>query len=254
MSLYFREVGSGQPVIILHGLFGASDNWLTIARQLSTDYKLILPDLRNHGRSFKSETFDYQSMSNDLVHFIEENGIDDPIIIGHSMGGKVAMNFAVNHQSMLSKLIVVDIGPKAYPIHHQQILKGLNNLDLTNIKSRKEADDSLSHYVEEAGVRQFLLKNLDRNEDGVFTWKLNLPIITREIESVGEALSAENTFSKPSLFVKGEKSEYIVGDDSLLISQIFPGSRIVSIPGAGHWVHAENPLEFLSEIKAFLSE
>ncbi len=254
MSLYFREAGSGEPVIILHGLFGSSDNWLTIARQLATDYRLILPDQRNHGRSFKSETFDYQSMSHDLLRFIQENNIDNPVIIGHSMGGKVAMNFAVNHPSMLSKLVVVDIGPKAYPVHHQQILAGLNHLDLTSIRSRKEADDLLSHYVEETGVRQFLLKNLDRSEDGAFTWKINLPVITREIENVGEALSVERSFSKPALFVKGERSEYIVDDDSQRISQIFPDSRIVSVSRAGHWVHAENPSEFLSVIKAFLME
>ena len=254
MSLFFREMGSGPSVIILHGLFGSSDNWLAIGKELATDYHVILPDLRNHGQSFHENTFDYRSMSSDLFNFIKDHKIVDPVILGHSLGGKVAMTFAVNNPSLVLKLIVVDIGPKGYPVQHQQILKGLNSLDLARIRSRKEADDLLSGYVDEAGIRQFLLKNLGRNGEGNFIWKLNLPIITREIENVGEPLPQGGAFSKPSLFIKGSKSDYIENGDSQLIHQIFPDSRIVTIKGAGHWVHAEKPAAFISTVRMFLGQ
>ena len=254
MTLFFREVGSGQPVIILHGLFGSSDNWLTIAKELAADYRIILPDLRNHGQSFHDESFDYQSMSADLLSFIEENSIADPVILGHSLGGKVAMTFAVNNQSMLQKLVVVDIGPKAYPVQHQKILEGLNSLDFGILKSRKEADEMLSRHVGEAGIRQFLLKNLSRNGEGEFRWRLNLPAITREIENVGEPLATGNTFSKPSLFIRGSRSDYIENEDLPLVNQIFPDNHLVTIKDAGHWVHAEKPVEFISTVRMFLGQ
>ena len=254
MSLFFREIGSGPPVIILHGLFGSSNNWLAIAKELAADYRIILPDLRNHGQSFHDDTFDYKSMSDDLLTFIEGNNIVDPVVLGHSLGGKVAMTFAVNHPSMLKKLVVVDIGPHAYPVQHQQILEGLNSLDLTHMKSRKEADDMLSGYVAEAGIRQFLLKNLNRNGDGGFGWALNLPALTRGIENVGKPLIWENTFSKPVLFIKGGRSGYIENRNLRLINEIFTDNRLVSINGAGHWVHAEKPAEFISTVRMFLAK
>lgn len=254
MPLFFREFGSGPQVIILHGLFGASDNWLTIAKELATDFHLLLPDLRNHGQSFHDNTFDYPSMSNDLADFIKEHNVVDPVILGHSLGGKVAMTFAVSHPSLVRKLIVVDIGPKAYPVHHQQILEGLNSLNLNGIKSRKDADDGLSEYVKEAGERQFLLKNLGRNGEGNFVWKPNLPVITREIENVGAPLPAGSAFSKSTLFIRGGKSDYIANEDTQLIKQTFDNSRMVTIRDAGHWVHAEKPAEFLSTVKMFLKQ
>lgn len=252
MPLFFREVGSGPQVIILHGLFGSSDNWLSIAKTLATDYQVILPDLRNHGQSFHNEAFDYRSMSTDLLDFVQAHNIIDPVVLGHSLGGKVAMNFAVRNPSMIDKLIVVDIGPGAYAVHHQQILKGLNSIDLGKVKSRKDADSMLSVYVPEPGIRQFLLKNLGRNGDGTFTWKLNLPVITREIEKVGEPLQGEASFSKPSLFIRGGRSDYIQNGDIQLINRIFPDNRLVTIEDAGHWVHAEKPAEFISAVRQFL--
>lgn len=240
MKLNYKTFGEGKPLIILHGVFGSLDNWLTVGKSLAEKFRVYLLDLRNHGDSFHDSEFTYEAMSKDLVNFIKENKIDNPVIIGHSMGGKVAMKFAVNNPDLFEKLIVVDISPRAYPPHHQKILSGLESIDLKTLKSRKEADDKLSEYIPELGVRQFLLKNLAR-EDGSFKWKINLPIISKKIENVGEGLEDKLVSDKPTLFIRGEKSDYIKNSDNLSIIAIFPNSEIKTVKNAGHWVHAENP-------------
>lgn len=253
MKLNYKAFGEGKPLIILHGVFGSLDNWLTVGKTLAEKFKVYLLDLRNHGDSFQDSDFTYDAMSKDLVNFIKENKIVGPVIIGHSMGGKVAMKFAVNNPDLFDKLIVVDIAPRSYPPHHQQILKGLESIDLKTLKSRKDADDKLSEYIPEIGVRQFLLKNLTRDE-GSFRWKINLPTISQKIENVGEGLEDNLVSDKPTLFIRGEKSDYIKNSDNISIKAIFPNSEIKTVKNAGHWVHAENPEAVIELIIDFVRD
>ncbi len=252
MELHYRSMGEGQPLIILHGVFGTSDNWQTFAKQLADQYEVYLPDQRNHGLSPHSDEFDYHVMADDLQEFIETHQLTRPVILGHSMGGKVAMFFATKYPERFDKLIVVDIAPRAYPVHHQKILEALGAVKIDEISNRKEAEDQMKPIIADAGIRQFLLKNLKREDHGRFSWKLNLPVISRNIERVGEAVDSGQTVDKPVLFVGGEKSDYIREEDQALIQQIFPRARIVTIPGAGHWVHAEQPKLLLEEVTGFL--
>lgn len=254
MKLFYRELGEGQPIIILHGVFGSSDNWLTPAKFLSDKYKVYLIDQRNHGHSPKSAQFNNRVMAEDLEEFISEHSIEKPIVIGHSMGGKVAMNFVAKNQKQVVKLIVVDIAPKYYPPHHQKILEGLNAINLSELKSRQEADDILKNFESDLGVRQFLLKNLYRNELGHFDWRINLPVITEKINSVGEGMDVNIKIEVPTLFIRGEFSNYITSSDKELISTIFSNYKIETVQGAGHWVQAEQPESFLRVVKEYLFE
>jgi pimeloyl-ACP methyl ester carboxylesterase len=258
MQLHSFQLGEGKPVIILHGLFGSGDNWLTLAREMAEEYRIYLPDLRNHGRSPWSEEFTYDAMSDDLREFIEANKIEQPVIIGHSMGGKAAMRFAARFPTLVSKLIVVDIAPKYYRPHHQRILEGLRSIDLSALQSRQQADAQLAEYVPELPVRQFLLKSLYRIEDPAnpqsFAWRLNLAVIDRRIENVGEALVYEKPVKLPALFVRGGQSNYVKDEDMTLISHIFPQARLNTIANAGHWLQAEQPQQFLEKVRAFIEE
>lgn len=246
-------MGEGQPVIILHGVFGTSDNWQTFGKQLAEQYQVFLPDQRNHGLSPHSDEFDYHVMAEDLMEFINSHQLKDVIILGHSMGGKVAMFFATKYPDKFEKLIVVDIAPRAYPVHHQTILKALGAVKINEIDSRKEAEDQMKPYIADFGIRQFLLKNLKRNDQDGFEWKLNLSVISRNIERIGEAVNDSRPVSKPVLFVGGEKSDYITEEDSASIKKIFPQSKIVMISDAGHWVHAEQPEQLYREVTDFLA-
>jgi len=247
--LFFRKMGDGQPLIILHGLFGSSDNWLTIGKVLSENFTVYLVDQRNHGQSFHDNTHDFEAMAKDLLNFIEENGIEQPNIIGHSMGGKVAMQFAMSYPDRIKKLVVVDISPRGYKVHHEKILEGLKSISLSSLESRKQADDSLSEFVPDNTERQFLLKNLSRS-DGGFEWKINLPVLDSNIEKIVAEISGK-PFSEPTLFVKGENSNYIRDIDLPLISKLFPDSEVITVKSAGHWVHAEQPEMFLRLLKNF---
>lgn len=242
-ELYFRELGEGKPLIILHGLFGSSDNWLTLGRRFAEDFKVYIIDQRNHGQSFHAEDFSYEAMATDLKQFIDSKNIENPHVLGHSMGGKTAMTFATTYPELVDKLIVADIGPKSYPVHHAFILKGLFSIDLQNTKSRKEADEQIAAYIPEMGIRQFLLKNLTRSGD-TFAWKINLSVIAREIEQIGKGLNQNASYGKSALFIRGEKSDYIKDSDVNLIHSIFTNSGLETIAGAGHWLHAERPNEF----------
>jgi len=252
MKLNFKKNGQGKPLIILHGLFGSADNWLSIAKGLEKDYTIYLLDQRNHGDSGHSDQWDYQSMAEDLKEFMEEQGIEKAHLLGHSMGGKTAMTFALQHPEMVARLIVVDIAPRFYPVHHQDILDGLNAIDMDQLKSRKEADDILSEYEKEIGTRQFLLKSLGRNEEGTFIWKINLPVITAQIENVSQPIESGNSFDHPTLFVAGANSRYIQDKDKPDIEKYFPNSNIIKIKNAGHWIHAEQPEAMARTIQAFL--
>lgn len=250
-ELYFRELGEGKPLIILHGLFGSSDNWLTLGRKFAEDYKVYILDQRNHGQSFHDNDFSYEAMASDLKQFIDSKGIEDPHVLGHSMGGKTAMTFATTNPDSIDKLIVADIGPQSYPVHHTSILKGLFSIDLQSIKSRKEADEQLTEYIPEMGIRQFLLKNLTRSGSD-FAWRINLPVIAQSIEQIGKGLNQNTSYANSALFVRGEKSDYVKDSDFNLIHSIFTNCKLETVLGAGHWLHAEKPQEFYHIVMNYL--
>ncbi|AFL84092.1 putative hydrolase or acyltransferase of alpha/beta superfamily [Belliella baltica DSM 15883] len=252
MKLNFRKTGSGEPMIILHGLFGSADNWFSIAKELEKDFTLYLVDQRNHGDSPHSDEWNYKVMAEDINELMEEEGIEKAFFMGHSMGGKTVMNFALRYPEKVMKLIVADIAPRHYPVHHQTILEGLSSVNLSEIRSRKEADEQLAKFVPEPGIRQFLLKSLGRNGEGDFIWKINLSVIIDKIENVGEALDYKNSFDKPTLFMGGENSNYIQDKDKADIDRYFPNSHLIYIKNAGHWLHAEQPQAVIDTVKAFL--
>lgn len=225
---------------------------MTIAKNLSASHKVYLIDLRNHGSSFHHNQFDYPVMAEDLTRFVQNTGLNTYSMMGHSLGGKTAMFHAVNNQDRVVKLIVVDIAPGSYPVRHQQILEALSSIDPGTITSRSQADDQLKKYILEPGVRQFLLKNLKRNSNGTFEWKINLPVIRDHIDRVGDALPEHVTVKIPTLFIRGGSSDYITENDLPVIEKQFPESIVKTIPGAGHWVHAEAPRRFMEVVKSYL--
>lgn len=253
MKLYHRESGKGQPVILLHGIFGSSDNWFTQSKLLSEDHHTYALDMRNHGHSPHDDVFDYPSMTADVLEFIKTHNIADPVVIGHSMGGKVAMNFAVAHPEMLRALVVVDIAPKPYNMSHYVILDGLKAIPIGEITARNEADEALARYVEEPDVRQFLLKNLQRRPEGGFKWKLNLDVIDANIEKIGLDLQFEGRFEKPTLFIRGRRSNYVKDEDFDHIRAIFPLAEIQTLD-TGHWVPAEKPKEFVELVRGWMKQ
>lgn len=253
MKLFSRELGQGEPMIILHGLFGSSDNWLTQAKLLGGHYKVYTIDQRNHGQSPHSDDFDYVAMVHDLEEFVDSNNLQNPVIIGHSMGGKTAMNFALAHPDKLSKLIVVDIAPRSYNLEHYTIAEGLKAIPVEKISSRNEAEEILSQHVPEPDVRQFLLKNLQRKSTGGFSWKINLPVISDKLANIGLDLQFQGKFEKPTLFIRGERSKYIGDTDWKRITEIFPHAELETMK-TGHWVQAEKPQEFSDAVIQWLAK
>ncbi|MBL4746701.1 MAG: alpha/beta fold hydrolase [Flavobacteriaceae bacterium] len=252
MLLHARILGEGTPLLILHGYFGMGDNWKSIGAKLSDRFQVHLIDQRNHGRSFHADDFDYEILVEDLYAYIQYHQLEKVVILGHSMGGKVAMLFAVTYPEMVSKLIVADISPRFYSPHHQQILEALKTVDFTVQRSRKEVEDVLSESIEEAGVRQFLLKNVYWKEKGQLAYRFNLESLTVNSDEVGMALPSFTDYNGPTLFLKGEKSGYISASDTALIRAHFPKSEIKTVKNAGHWLHAENPTAFYDYLSAFL--
>lgn len=251
MKLNFKKLGDGRPLVILHGLFGSADNWISIARELDQRFILYLVDQRNHGDSPHSEVWDYDVMVKDLKELLDQEGLNKVYLMGHSMGGKTAMNFALSHPERVEKLIVVDIAPRHYPVYHQEILDGLNSLQLHELSSRKEADEELAKKIQDPGIRQFLLKSLGRDDSG-FTWKINLPVITQNIENIGIKLEKGYSFKGPTLFLAGANSDYIRREDMPGILDLFPDYEFESIANAGHWLHAEQPRAVVEAIRRFL--
>ena len=236
-----------------HGFLGMGDNWKTLGRQFSElGYQVHLVDQRNHGRSFHSTDFDYDLLSADLKVYIQQHQLERVVILGHSMGGKTAMTYATQYPEMVDKLIVADISPRYYPIHHDAILEGLSQLDFNEIKTRSAADQALSAFVPEMGIRQFLLKNLYWVEKGKLGLRINLPILKQEVAEVGEALEPFAKYMGPTLFLRGDRSEYIQPSDEHLIHQHFPEAKVITVEKAGHWLHAENPKAFYSEVADFI--
>ncbi|HEU5291289.1 MAG TPA: alpha/beta fold hydrolase [Cyclobacteriaceae bacterium] len=252
MKLFFRELGQGQPFIILHGLMGSSDNWLTQAKLLADQYHLYMIDQRNHGQSSHSDDFDYKVLANDIKDFIQQHKLEKPVVLGHSMGGKAAMNFAISNPDLLDRLIIVDIAPKAYPIHHDNIVEGLKAIPINTLQSRNQADEILSGFVPEVDVRQFLLKNLARKQEGGFAWKINLPVIDKNLELISADIQFPGTFNGQTLFVRGVNSNYVKDEDRARIKALFPNSTLITMD-TGHWVQAEKPQEFVEVVRNFLA-
>ncbi|WP_029033207.1 alpha/beta fold hydrolase [Salinimicrobium terrae] len=253
MKLHSNILGKGQPLLILHGFLGMSDNWKTLGNEFAeAGYQVHLIDQRNHGRSPHSEIFNYTELAKDLKEYIDHHSLKNVILIGHSMGGKTAMTAAALFPHLIQKLVVVDIAPKYYAPHHQDILEGLKVVDDATLTSRGEADEVLFQYVPEKAVRMFLLKNLFWKEKDRLGLRLNLDVLTKEIEELGKALPEDYSYSKPTLFIKGERSNYITSEDKGLLEKHFPKSKLSVIPRAGHWVHAENKKKFYEEVMKFI--
>ena len=257
MLLHHLDQGQGRPLVILHGLFGTLDNWQTLARRWATEagLRVISVDLRNHGRSFHTAEHSYTLMAQDVLALFDHLQLGpDTALLGHSMGGKVAMRLALHHPERLARLIVVDIAPGFSDMRHQDdVLAGLRAVDLGTLNSRQEADAALAQHIGNLGTRQFLLKNLYRQEDNSFAWRINLPVLAAELAAVGEEITGTTPFLKPALFIRGGKSEYITTDDKLYgIPALFPNSEVATVVDAGHWVHAEKPEEIFGLVKAFV--
>ena len=250
MKLHYRELGEGQPLVILHGLFGNSDNWQTHAKKLSEYFRVILVDQRNHGHSDWSNEFSYDLMAKDLNELFIDLNLKKAIVLGHSMGGKTAIRFTQLYPSKIEKLIVVDIGVKEYPMHHEEILKGLHSIDLEKVTTRSEAEEILSKYIPSNGVRQFLLKNLYWIEKGKLAWRMNIPVLEKEMPEILTVLPNNEIFNS-TLFIRGMLSNYILDEDIPQLEDQFTDFQIVSIENAGHWVHAEAPLEFIEKVLEF---
>lgn len=252
--LHSKIQGEGEPLIILHGYFGMGDNWKSQANKLASSYQVHMVDQRNHGRSFHSDDFDYELLVEDLLNYFDFHNLSSANVLGHSMGGKTAMLFAVSYPEKVRKLVVADIAPKNYPPHHHQILEALNAVDFSKISLRTEVDAVLKEYIDEEGVRQFLLKNVYRKTKETLDFRFNLESLTENNNEVGSPLPPFTEFDGEVLFLKGANSGYISDDDLSLIQAHFANAKIKTIANAGHWLHAENPIDFLNELTSFLQE
>ncbi len=269
MNLYFKKLGDGPNLIILHGLYGSSDNWLSIAKNLSAKFTVYLVDQRNHGRSPHSDEHSYKLMSEDLKELMDKNNIRTSSIIGHSMGGKTAMTFAVKYHERVENLVVVDISPRPYksltdfeqhPIDHLNIINALDSVDLSLLKTRQEIELFLEKPIPEKNLRGFLMKNLNKDEEGNLFWALNIKSLKQNLSLIMDGLEEKDfgldrsIHEFPVLFLKGEKSNYISEKDYGFIKSLFPRAEIASIPNAGHWLHAEQQTLFLKTVSYFLSD
>jgi pimeloyl-ACP methyl ester carboxylesterase len=246
-------LGTGQPFLILHGFLGMADNWKTLGRKWSEDgFQVHLIDQRNHGRSLQSDEFSYDIMAQDIKEYCDEHQLKNIILLGHSMGGKVAMKFAVEQESYLDKLLVADIAPKEYPAHHSDIINALKSIDFETIKSRHDADDALALVIPDFGTRQFLLKSLYRVEKDRYAWRFNLSVLGKAQNKVGIHEAIVDAINTPTLFIKGGNSEYILDGDKVLIDHAFAKAVLKTVPNAGHWLHAEKPQEFYNIVTDFV--
>ena len=251
--LYSKIEGTGKPFVIMHGFLGMSDNWKTLGTQFAeSGFEVHMLDLRNHGRSIQSAEFNYELMVNDVVEYCQEKNLKSIYLLGHSMGGKVAMFTATQYPDLVEKLIVADIGVKYYKPHHEQILNGLAAVDFSKKPSRSEVEEILTPYISDFGTRQFLMKSLYWVTPGQLAFRFNLDAFLANKEGIGDALSENAVFSKPTLFLKGENSNYILASDANQIKHHFPNATIETISNAGHWLHAENPSDFYDKTMKFL--
>ncbi len=256
LKLNYKKINEkGQPIVILHGVFGSLDNWATVSKSIADlGYVVYLVDQRNHGRSPHSDAFDYEAMAADLAEFITDHALEKTILIGHSMGGKTVMQYAQQYPATYDKLVIVDIAPKAYPPHHDELIAGLNALPLSEIESRQHADELFSAHEPNLAVRQFLLKNLYRTDEGSYGFRFNLPVLTESQANVGAEITQLRTITEPTLFIRGASSWYIKDKDWKDIQVMFPNAELVTIPKSGHWVHAEQPEPFVEALEEFLEK
>jgi esterase len=257
-ELFFRELNEtnqaeATPLIIMHGFLGSCDNWLTVSKQLATQYRVLLLDQRNHGRSAWATPHTYPAMAEDLKNFIATHNLHKPIILGHSMGGKTALQFAATYPDWFAKMVVVDITPKMYIGNHLEILRGLNAINLNMLTNRAEADAILAQYEPEIGVRQFLLKNLYKDEQDKFAWRMNLKLLSDDYQNVLQAIYFKQPIQKPVYFIRGEKSDYILDKEIPALQLLFPKMQLKTVANAGHWVQAEQPKAFVDTLLDLLA-
>jgi pimeloyl-ACP methyl ester carboxylesterase len=255
MKLFYREYGQGTPFIILHGLFGISDNWATFGKSIMDKYHVYIPDLRNHGRSPRSPLFDFPSMTKDIKEFIDDLGLSQSILMGHSLGGKVAMLVALSNPDLLNKLIVVDVSPRKYPqnTEHLQLLNAMLTTDLSITHSRSDVENQMKEKIKNQRLRQFILKNIYWNDKDQLDWRLNLPVLKANLSLMFGGVETEKLFNKPTLFIRGGLSNHIREDDLDTIRKNFPEAVIKTLKSAGHWVHADAPEEFYRTVMDFLN-
>lgn len=253
LPLNFKTIGEGKPLLILHGLFGSLDNWLTHAKTLAHNRKVFIIDQRNHGRSPHTDEINYDLLAHDLNDFIRNHQLENVDILGHSMGGKTAMQYAAFYPNQFDKMIIADISPRFYPVHHEVIIEGLRSLNLKELSTRQEAEEKLANYVHLDGTRQFLLKNLYRNDEGSYSWRFNLEGIAKNIALIGEGTNFTMPIENEVLFIRGLLSDYIKNEDLALIFELFPNAQLASIENAGHWLHVDKPAEFIQIIQEFLN-
>ena len=254
MRLHFKSFGNGKPLVILHGLFGSLNNWQTMGRRLGENFEVFTVDQRNHGHSPHSPVMNYREMATDLVEFFDEHRLVAAHVLGHSMGGKTAMQFALSYPARTRSLIVVDIAPRAYAESHDPILDALLGIPLAEFSSREEVDKALAVKIENQAVRAFLLTNLRRDEAGRFEWKMNLPVLKEHYQDLVAAVSTDQSYAGPTLFLKGGKSNYLTTGDEPLMRRLFPAYVTFTIEAAGHWVHSEAPDALFAAVVRFLAD
>ncbi|MEO5582650.1 MAG: alpha/beta fold hydrolase [Saprospiraceae bacterium] len=255
MELAYKHYGtSGTDIVILHGLFGTLDNWQSIARKLGEAYRVTAFDLRNHGRSPHTEHFDISLMASDVYYMFRELNIGSAVMIGHSMGAKVSMHFALAYPAVTDGLISMDMAPKAYSRGHDDIFEALEKIDLSKITSRKEVEELLSRTIDEDGTIQFLMKNLSRDQVGEgFHWKMNLPVLKENYEEITFKIQSEYAYTGPALFLRGSRSKYVLDEDMTYIKTLFPYAVLETIGDAGHWLHADQPTATYEAIIGFMN-
>lgn len=257
MQLFYRTYGEGKPLIILHGLFGISDNWVSFAKKIALlGYQVYVLDQRNHGQSPHSPHFNYLAMVDDLFEFIDEHELEEPIILGHSMGGKVAMRFALENPDYLSKLIVVDISLRQYPArdYHLKVIRAMKKVDFSEIIRRQDVETILAEDIDSHRIRQFIMKNLYRKEKDELAWRMCLDCIANNLDEMFDGIEPERPLNKPALVIRGGASDYVLDSDLPLIKIAFPQVDIKTIAQATHWVHAEAPDLFYTYVTEFLGD
>ncbi|MFH0867493.1 MAG: alpha/beta fold hydrolase [Bacteroidota bacterium] len=255
MELFYRQYGEGRPVIILHGLFGMCDNWVTFSKKLAEiNFSVFTPDFRNHGNSPHSGVFSYEVLSDDLNEFIRQHNIMNPVLIGHSLGGKVVMNFTLKFPRVAGKIIIIDTGIRKYGIQNEDVLQAIVNCGISTKKTRQEIEEALAGKIKQKKVVQLLMKNVQRNSNNTFNWKLNLEAIRKNFDEIFKAVEHIGKSNVPALFIAAENSDYISGNDMPAIREIFPLSNYICIPGTTHWVHADKPAELLRAVTGFIDK